>query len=98
MPDHISQEKRSWVEGQMKHKKKAQQREKKSDRRSKRDDKALRRELQLDTFPLDCRRQLALWLLHKGNTRLGRDDKKQRATKGKGKTGFVFKRQEAVWT
>ena len=38
-------------------------------------------------FSVDCRRQLALWVLHKGNTRLGRDDGKQRGKKEKkGKT------------
>ena len=39
------------------------------------------KELQLETFPVDCRRQLALSVVHKGNTRLGRDEEKQRGNK-----------------
>ena len=39
------------------------------------------KELQLETFPVDCRRQLALSVVHKGNARLGRDEEKQRGNK-----------------
>ena len=42
-------------------------------------------------FSVDCRRQLALWVLHKGNTRLGKDDEKQRGKKEKREKLDLFK-------
>ena len=43
------------------------------------------KELQLETFPVDCRRQLALSVVHKGNTRLGRDEEKTKRKQNKAK-------------
>ena len=43
----------------------------------------------METFPLDCRRQLAFWLLHKGNTRLGKERRKAKNNKPNKKEEYV---------